>query len=171
MNLDSCFKVGQIVKAHGIKGEIVLDLDGNHSDILLELESVFVEVNQKLIPFFIDDISVTDKRAIIKFEDINSSEDTKSLMKKNVFISNDYLPEDEEDRFYYEELIGFKIQDQNQGEIGTVTDFIERPGQDLLVGEHSGKEFYIPVDTAIILEADRDKKVLITDLPEGLLEL
>src|SRR6478752_2994121 len=171
MNLDSCLKVGQIVKAHGVKGEIVVDLDAHHADSLLELESVYVEINQKLIPFFIDDISVSDKRAIIKFEDIDSIEDTKSLMKKEIYASKEELPEPDEEKFFYEELIGFKVIDKSKEEVGHVIDFIERTGQDLLIIDHNGKEVYIPIDVAIILDADRKNKILSTDLPEGLLEL
>jgi len=94
MNLQNCFRIGQIVKAHGIKGEVVLEMDEEHPEEFSELESVFVEINQKLVPFFIVDIQASGKRAIIKFEDIETVEETKLLLRKQVFVSSDQLSEE-----------------------------------------------------------------------------
>jgi len=50
-------------------------------------------------------------------------------------------------------------------------EYIEKPGQDLLRVDYMGKEVYIPVDPSIIKKTDRKKKLVIVDLPEGLLDL
>jgi 16S rRNA processing protein RimM len=171
MNLDSCFKLGQIIKAHGLKGQIVAEFDVDHPEQFKKLESVFLEINQKLIPFFIEEISVLKSKAILKFEDIEKVEDTKPLIKKILYLPLDLLPESDSDEFDYEHIIGFKVRDNNLGELGTVEDILERAGQDLIIMNYQEKEVLIPIDESIILEVDEVNKVLLVDLPDGLLDL
>jgi 16S rRNA processing protein RimM len=170
MNLDSCFKLGQIVKAHGLKGEIVAELDVDHPEQFKKLESVFLEINQKLIPFFIEGISILKSKAILKFEDIEKIEDTKPLLKKILYLPLDLLPESDDDD-NYDQIIGFKVKDNNLGELGIVKDILERAGQDLIVMDYQEKEVLIPIDDSIILEVDETNKMLLVDLPDGLLDL
>lgn len=171
MNLDSCFELGQIIKAHGLKGEIVANFSTDHPEQYSKLESVFLEINQKLVPFFIEKINLSTNKIIIKFEDIDTIEDTKSLLKKTLYLPLENLPEPDEDELYYQHIIGFTVKDKNLGELGTVKDILERAGQDLLIMEYEEKEILIPVDPTIILKTDNKKKILSVDLPEGLLEL
>lgn len=170
MNLDSCFKLGQIVKAHGLKGEIVAEFDVDHPEQFKKLESVFLEINQKLIPFFIEGISILKSKAILKFEDIEKIEDTKPLLKKILYLPLDLLPESDDDD-NYDQIIGFKVKDNNLGELGIVKDILERAGQDLIVMDYQEKEVLIPIDDSIILEIDETNKMLLVDLPDGLLDL
>lgn len=169
MNLENCFRIGQIIKAHGIKGEVVIETDEEHPEEFSELESVFIEINQKLVPFFIEEIQVNGKRAIVLFEDIHSVEETKILLRKQVYVNAGQLPE--EGQFYHEALLGFTVRDKAKGEIGPVKEYVERPGQDLLVADYQGREVLIPVDPSIILRLDRKKKIISVNLPEGLLDL
>lgn len=163
---------GQIIKAHGYKGEVQVDIFLESPEVLENLESVFVEINQKLVPFFIEEIRIGEKRAIIKFEDVDTEEDARFLLKKNILISSDIIGEDEsDDLIAYNALVGFKVVDKNKGELGVIEDFIERPGQDLLIMKYQEKEIFIPVDENIILKMQPRKKVLQVNLPEGLLEL
>lgn len=171
MNLDDCYKIGQVIKAHGIKGEVVAELDVEYPEEFIDLESVFVEINKKLVPFFIDDMSIHEKRAIIKFEDIESAEDAKFLLKRSLYIPSEDLPDLEDEGNSVIGILGFTVIDQTHGEIGKVTEYIERPGQDLLVVDYKGKEVYVPVDEAIILKVEKKKKVVLVDLPDGLLDL
>lgn len=170
MNLDSCLILGQIVKAHGLKGDVTAELNVE-LPAKYKLESVFLEINQKLVPFFIQKISVSRKKAIIKFEDINKIEDTASLIRKNLYLPSDKFPETDEGDLSLKHILGFKVKDKVKGELGTIEDVLERTGQDLLVMLYQEKEILIPVDPSIILKVDTRKKMLSVDLPEGLLDL
>jgi 16S rRNA processing protein RimM len=171
MNLDSCFLLGRIIKAHGLKGSVLANFDVDEPEQYSKLESVFLEINQKLIPFFIEEISISGKKVILKLEDIDKIDDTESLLKKDIYLPLEKLPEPDEDELFYQHIIGFKVKDKNLGELGVVENIFERAGQDLLVMKFEGKEILIPVDPSIILKADNKKKTLSVDLPEGLLDL
>lgn len=70
MNIDACYQLGYVIKKHGVKGEVSVLLDVDFPEEYSELESVFVEINQKLVPFFIEAIQIRDDKAVIKFEHI-----------------------------------------------------------------------------------------------------
>ena len=66
---------------------------------------------------------------------------------------------------------GFTIIDKNLGEIGTIESVVEFPQQDMAFVTYKEKEVMIPLNDSIVTQIDEDKKELIVDLPEGLLEL
>ncbi|MFN6945535.1 MAG: ribosome maturation factor RimM [Cytophagaceae bacterium] len=172
MNIESCFKLGYITKVHGLKGDIVAFLDVDYSEDYIELESVFVEINQQLIPFFIEDFRIkSPKNVILKFEDTASFEQASELVGKSLFLPLTMLADLEEGQFYYHDVIDYRVEDKKNGQLGIVKAFYEMPGQDLLAMEYQEKEILIPVNDDIILEADHEQKILFVELPDGLIDL
>ena len=56
MTKDKCFYIGKIVKTHGLKGEVTLRIDNEQFDEIEELNYFLLDINDKLIPFFIENI-------------------------------------------------------------------------------------------------------------------
>ena len=81
------------------------------------------------------------------------------------------MPELDKNQFYYHEIIDYKVVDKNLGELGTVQTVHSMQAQDLLVMDYKGKEVLIPVISEIVLNADKEAKVLNVNLPDGLLEV
>ncbi len=54
MNKEACFQLGYVAKIHGIHGEVSIVLDVDNPEYYQNLESVFVEFNSRLVPFFIE---------------------------------------------------------------------------------------------------------------------
>lgn len=171
MKAEDCFELGIITRPHGLSGEVQLSLDAENPESYQELESVFVEINNKLIPFFIESISISGKKAIIRFDDVSSQQEAAALGGKKVFLPVDLLPDLEDDQFYYHEITGFRIIDNAKGELGVVEAVVENPGHDLIIMDYLSKEVLIPITDDIVLLVDRDKKTIQVDLPNGLLEL
>jgi 16S rRNA processing protein RimM len=172
MNIDDCFLLGHIVKTHGIKGQVVAYFDVDYPEDYDELESVFLEQQGRLIPFFIDYMEPQAKgRFIIQFEDIKTLEQAEKLRNTSLYLPLDELPELEEGQFYFHEVVGYQVVDENYGPLGTVKEFYDMPQQQLMAMEYNGQEMLIPVIDEIFLRADHESKVLHVALPEGLLEV
>jgi 16S rRNA processing protein RimM len=172
MNQADCLEIGKIVKAHGLKGEVLLHLDTEDPGIYSELESVFVEIKQKLIPFFIEEFRLTNnKKAIVRFEDISDIKATESIINAKVFLPREMVEEMDGDKYFYESYIGFLLHDKELGEIGTIAEVYETPGNDLFGVLYQGEEVLIPINEDFILEMDEEKKIIYVALPGGLLEL
>lgn len=171
MKTENCFELGYVSKPHGIAGEVQVNIESENPELYKELESVFVEINRKLIPFFIENINVTAKKAILKFEDVSSLDEATDLVGKKLFLPLDLLPELEEGQFYYHDIIDFQVLDDNKGVLGTVKEIVENPGNDLIIMEFQGNEVLIPITEKIVYKADYNNKQVLVNLPEGLLDL
>lgn len=171
MIIDDCFKLGYIVKKHGLKGELSILLDVDYPGDYTELESVFVEVNKQLVPFFIEHLQLNGDRGIMKFENINDLPDAERLFKSDLYLPVADLPILEEGQFYYHEVIGYMVTDKSLGEVGKIAEVYEFPNQNLLGVTHQEKEVLIPINDDIILKVDHKLKQMQVDLPEGLLDI
>jgi 16S rRNA processing protein RimM len=172
MEREGYFYLGKIVKAHGLKGALQIVFETANPDDYLDLESIFVEHKQRLIPFFIEEFSLQGKnKGLIKFEDLTTIEQAKNYTACALYIKEDEVSENDHDDAAFFEIIGYKIIDENLGDLGLVSDYYEKVGQDLLAFEYQGQEALIPVAESIVLEIDADSKTVKTRIPEGLLEI
>ncbi|PKV66545.1 ribosome maturation factor RimM [Pontibacter ramchanderi] len=172
MKIDDCFLLGHIVKTHGIKGQVVAFFDVDYPEDYDELESVFLEQQGRLVPFFIEGMEPQAKgRFIIKFEDISTIEQAEKLRNTSLYLPLDELPELEDGQFYFHDVIGYRVVDQNHGPLGTVKEFYDMPQQQLMAMDYNNEEMLIPVMDEVFLRADHETKELHVNLPEGLLEV
>lgn len=166
------FSVGRIIKTHGIHGEVVLKADKELTEVILHKESVFIELNNELVPFLLTDaFRMQADSLVIAFEDIANPEQAKFILQKNVFIPTSELPSRKENTLQAFHVNGYNVIDIEFGHIGTATEILHTPMQSLLVVDSPGGEVLIPVDESIILEVNDADKVIRVDLPDGLLEL
>ncbi len=166
------FELGKVVKPHSFNGAVKIKITHPASELIEIPESVFIEINKKLIPFFFTDFNPQNGDfAIVSFDDVETQEQARNISGKLIYLPQEYEPIPEGKEFYSDEIIGFQVTDKNHGEIGVLQNVMEAPAQDVFEIEHpSGKEILIPVLDNFILEIDRVNKVLKLDAPEGLIE-
>lgn len=171
MTIDECFQLGYVIKKHGLSGEVNVFLDVDDPSYYKDLESVFVEINKKLVPFFIKRFQIRGNKVIARFEDVETVEQADELKSCGLYLPLSFLPDLSEGQFYYHEIMGYQVVDDHLGEVGTVKDVYELPNQDLIAVDYKGKEALIPVNDDLIGHADHDAKTLSVTLPEGLLDI
>jgi len=162
--------VGTLVKLHSFKGRYVLVSENPLHDDIEDWESVFLEIEGLLVPFFIDHISVTsDTSAIVGFEDIDSTEKAREFLSYSVYQLKSIAGEQEEEQ--PDELSGYRVIDQQAGDIGTVKEILDY-NQNLLLRVLKGKqEHLIPMTEEIIVKINPRKKEILIQAPEGLLDV
>ena len=172
MKKEECFYLGKIVSKFSFKGEVLIKLDTDEPESYLKKESVFVDYNNNLVPFFIDKSSLHKSDLLrVKFEDVDSEEEAEDLIKADIYLPLTLLPKLEGNQFYYHEIIGFTIQDTNFGEVGVVKAVNDSTAQALFEVDRDGVEILIPMNDEFIRKVDRDSKVIYVETPEGLIDL
>lgn len=171
MKRDECFLLGYVIKRHGLKGEVSIFLDVDNPDQYSELESVFILMDGKLIPFFIESLSLKGNKAVVCFEDLDTVEQADEIKGKELYLPLSFLPELKGTQFYYHEVVGFKVLDESKSEVGVVTDIYTSTAQELLAIDRKGKEILLPIVDQTILTVDREKKCIEVCFPEGLLDI
>ena len=172
MNKADCFHLGYVAKLHGYKGEVSLFLDVTNPEDYETLDAVFIEINGQLSPFFVASFKLKNKGfAAVKFEGVDSENDARILLRKNLFLPAQVLPKLSGKNFYDHEVEGFTVIDTNFGEVGIIESVIDLQVNPLLQIMNGSKEVLIPLIQGIVKELDRKKKTMTITAPEGLIEL
>ncbi len=172
MELKDCFYLGKITKKYSFKGELIISLDTDEPEIYKNLKSVFININGRLIPYFIEKSKSQKKATLrVKFEDINSEEEALSIINKEVYLPLENLPELKGKKFYYHEIIGYNVVDTDHGNIGLIIKVEDKTSQSIFIIKNNGKEILIPVNDNIIQMINRKNKTIHITAPNGLIDL
>ena len=172
MQKEDCFYLGKIVKKYSFKGELLVKLDTDDPSIYTKMESVFIDKNKNLIPFFIERSSLHKSTLLrVKFEDIDSEEDANKLLKSELYLPLEFLPQLTGNKFYYHEIFGFEAEDLSFGLIGIIKGVNDNTNQAILEIDRNGSEILIPLIDDFIKSVDREQKKIILEAPEGLIDI
>lgn len=172
MKKEDCFYLGKIVKKYSFKGEILVKLDTDEPELYENLNAIFLELRNNLVPFFVESSQLHKSELLrIKFEDVDTEADADAIMKSNLYLPLDLLPKLEGDKFYFHEVIGFTITDKNFGNVGIIKAINDSTAQSLFEIDRDGIEILIPMNDEFIVKVDRDNKTILVETPEGLIDL
>ncbi len=169
MEKAKCFKVGYVAKTHGLKGEVTI-IYTDVSD-LESVKSVFIELKNNLVPYFIEHISSRLDKAFIKFEDIDSLEAAAMLKGCSIYLDKSLRPKLKKGEFYDDEVIDFTVEDEELGLLGAIKEVVQSGPSRLLALDYLGKEVLIPVNGPFIQSINKTKKKIVVQLPDGFLDL
>jgi len=172
MQKEDCFYLGKIVKKYSFKGELLVKLDTDDPKIYTKMESVFVEKNKNLVPFFIERSSLHKSELLrVKFEDIDGDEDADPLLRCDLYLPLEFLPKLTGNKFYFHEIIGYTVEDINFGKVGVITGVNDSTSQALFEIDRDGKEILIPLIDDFIKNVDKENKIMQLEVPKGLIEI
>ncbi|HBI01687.1 MAG TPA: ribosome maturation factor RimM [Flavobacterium sp.] len=172
MRKEECFYLGKIAKKFSFKGEVLVYLDTDEPELYENMESVFVELNKNLVPFFIENSSLHKNDFLrVKFEDVETEEDADAIMGCELYLPLSFLPKLEGNQFYYHEVIGFEVEDQRLGVVGKIVSINDTTAQPLFEVLNGNVEMLIPMIDQFLVKIDRDNKKVVMNLPEGLVEM
>ncbi len=169
MEKAKCFKIGYVAKTHGLKGEVTI-MYTDYAD-LESTKSVFVEQNDNLVPYFIDHVSSRLDKAFVKFEDVNTLEAANLLKGCSVYLDKTLRPKLKKGEFYDDEVIGFVVEDEELGLLGSIKEVVASGPNRLLSIDYLGKEVLVPINGPFIQSVNKTKKKIIVQLPDGFLDL
>ncbi|HVG42664.1 MAG TPA: ribosome maturation factor RimM [Chitinophagaceae bacterium] len=165
------FKIGKLVSAFGLKGELILKHNLGKKTSLKGLQALFIEERKEsFLPWFIEGARIKNEEELyIKFTDVATREAATKLVQKEV-----WLAEDDFKKFAAKSspinLLGFDIVEEDKT-LGTILEVIEQPHQLLCRIEIESKEVLIPLHEDTIIKIDRKARKVMVTLPEGLLDV
>ena len=172
MRKEDCFYLGKVAKKFSFKGEVLVYLDTDEPELYEDMESVFVEFNKNLVPFFIENSSLHKNDFLrVQFEDVDSEEEADSILNCDVYLPLSMLPKLEGNKFYFHEVIGFEIEDKRLGVFGKIVSINDTTAQQLFEVLNGEVEMLIPMIDQFLVKIDRENKKVVMDLPEGLVEM
>lgn len=168
---DKCREFGIVLKTHGVKGELLIKTAFEISDEYNLAESIFIEIDGILVPFFIEEFSISNEEAIIiKLADVSSKNKALEFVDCKVYVEG-LKKSSKKLSFSNSDLIGFTVLNQDNKKIGNITDFMNIPGNFLIYVKYQNKEILIPFNEFVLIDFNKKKKQIILNIEKGLMDL
>ncbi|MGB5990437.1 MAG: hypothetical protein WBG43_11960 [Marinifilaceae bacterium] len=168
---EDCFKIGAFVKTHGLNGDLVISVENDFPEEYEE-ESIFVDIDGGLVPFFIGEDGLRSRNHtsyIIKLDDIDSPEQAERFLEASVYLSKEFFTVD--DTMSLNMLKGFLLIDEKRGELAKVEHIDDFSGNIVFTILLNSIEVMIPLVEEQILDIDYDNEKILLQLPDGLIDL
>jgi len=166
------YAVGKVVKAFGIKGEVVVESMTSAAGRFKALKSVFVGRNDRDVESStVEYVRVEGRKGVrVKLSSVQSRNDAELLVGAYVFVQKNDRVRLSRGTFFVEDLLGIQVIDEMGKHIGFLNDVLKLPAQDVYVIEGDGREVMIPATREFIREIDLDARTMKVELIEGLVE-
>ena len=152
--------IADVVKPKGLKGELKVFLYNKNSKTLKNNINVWIKLDSgKYKPLVVDYLSSSGKYKVIKFEEINSRNDSEIFSNTIMYVSR--VDFDNAQDLHLVDLIGFIVKDEFGLEYGKIKDIINLPTNDSLIFLYKDKEIMIPISDDFIELFDFEDKAVI----------
>ena len=164
------FKIGQIVKTQGLKGEVRVYSTTDDIYRFDDLNTFYIEKDFDT-EYKVERVRYKGNLVIMKIKGIDTVEMAEKLRNKNVYVSREESRDLEEDEFFIADMIGIKVYTVNDEYVGTLDDVLQYSANDVYVikGEDD-KEYLIPAVMKFVPEIDIEEGKMIIDPIKGMLE-
>lgn len=152
--------LGRLRRAHGIKGEIPLEVHTELLDLLVPDSIVYVGDGYRRL--IIESTRWKKDLLLIKFNEIDDRTVVSELTNQLLYTKTDQLPPIEDDEIYDHDVIDLRVYEENGQLLGVITQVLKTGANDVyLVEDESGKEVLIPAIEDRIIEIDLDQKKMV----------
>ncbi|MDQ7804320.1 ribosome maturation factor RimM [Amycolatopsis sp. A133] len=165
--------VGRIAKAHGIRGELAVDVRTDSPD---ERFKIGAAVTTRLRDGSQRELTIAaarehSGRLLVRFEEVLTRDVAETLRGALLLADTDTLPPTEDpDEFYDHELAGLRAELTDGTVVGKVVEIVHSPAGELLELDVDGREVLVPFVRAIVPTVDVGGGRVVLDPPEGLLD-
>ena len=166
-------KVGKIVNTHSLKGEVkvISSTDFEEERFKKGSKLLITRGNQLIREVIVESYRNHKNFLLVKFEGIDSVEEAEKLKNLQIKIDSDEVGELEENEFYFHQIIGCQVFDENDRNLGEIIDILTPGANDVWVikGEE-GKEILIPYIEDVVKQIDITNKKVNIEVMEGLID-
>lgn len=165
--------VGKIVNTHGIRGEVRVISLTDFPEERYQKGATLLLFKEGMPPL---SLTVASHRRhknfdLLTFEGYPNINDVQNFRDGILKVNKEDLANLEEDEYYYHQIIGLTVLDENKQEIGKIKEILSPGANDVWVVQRKGKkDALIPYIASVVTGIDLDNGVVNIELPEGLID-
>ena len=161
--------VGLLRRAHGLHGEMVMEVHTDFPERLHAKTRVFVGKNHE--PMTISSVRKHTLGLLIRLHGLDTPEAAARFRNQPVFVTAADRPPLPDGHFYIYQLIGFDVIDEQENPIGRLSDVLQTGANDVyVVTRPDDSELLLPVIPSVVLEIAADRRMIRVKLMDGLLD-
>jgi 16S rRNA processing protein RimM len=159
--------VGFLRRAHGVHGEIIMDLHTDFPERLQSGRRLYLGEEHK--PITLASARSHAKGMLVKFKGIETPEEAGQFRNQWVYVKASEVPPLPKGQIYQHELFGFKVVDENDQPLGELVEIIETGANNVyVVRDQDGHELLLPAIPSVILDLDPARRLMRVHVLEGL---
>jgi 16S rRNA processing protein RimM len=174
---DEFYRVGRVRRAHGIRGELVVEL------LTDEPDAIFASGRRVFAGDRAGDLSGNGQELhvrhatpfkgglIVAFDEIPDKTTADTWRDRYLLVPGSEVSPPSDDELFIHELVGMRVVRMGGEEVGEVTEVFELPqGLVIDVRRPDGKSVMLPFDDNTVTVVDSEARVVTVDPVEGLLD-
>lgn len=155
---------GKILKPHGLKGEIKVLPYSAEPENFKQVQYIYTKSDSNGPRRYKVSAKRFQKHFIIaRLQNVNSIEDAEALRNKEIHVDRNELPSNQEDEYYWFELIGLNVYNENECLIGQVDSLIDNTAQPVLVIKNNSEEYMVPFIDRFVKEVNLDNSKIVVE--------
>jgi len=172
MSWEEMAVVGRIARAHGLLGQVLVNLETDFPDERFRPGSeLFIARAGRIEGLTIATARFHRARPIVGFAGVQTIDDAEALAGCELRVPVDRLAALPPDTYYRHDLIGCRVETTKGEALGVVSDVEGTMAGSRLVVEAAGAEVLIPLAADICTVVDPGSKRIVIDPPEGLIDV
>ncbi len=162
--------VGSLRRAHGVRGEMLMEILTDFPERLKPGAKVFVGPAHK--PMVIESVRPHAGGLLVKFSGLETPEETARYRNKPVYVTTADRPPLPAGHYYEHQVLGFAVvEDESNETIGTLSGILHTGANDIyVVMRPDGREVLLPVIASVVLELNISRRLIRVHLLPGLIE-
>jgi 16S rRNA processing protein RimM len=167
--------VGRVVKAHGVTGEVIVEVRTDDPDLRFTVGSSLRGRPSRGGPesrYVVESVREHSGRLLVRLEGV-ADRNAADALRGTLFVvdSEDLPPIEDPDEFYDHQLEGLQVVTTTGIAVGSVADVLHTAAGELLSIRSEEGEVLVPFVSAIVTSVSLTDRTIEIDPPEGLLEL
>lgn len=169
--MEDFFQVGVITSTHGLKGEVKVFPTTDDPKRFKRLKEVILDTGKERLQLEIEGVKFFKQFVILKFRGIDNINDVEKYRRASLQVARKDAVRLQKDEYFIADLMGLKVRDEDDAEIGVLKNVIETGANDVYVIEMGdGRELLLPAIKQCVLEVDVEAGFIRIHIMEGLLD-
>ena len=159
-------KIGLIINTHGVKGDLKISPQTDNVKRFKKLKRVYIDGEEKQV----EGCKILNDKVALKIQGIDSIEVANKYRDKYIEVLREDAVDLPEGRYYFADIIGCKVLDEDENYLGKVKDVLQTKNNDVYWVEGE-KELLVPALKTIVVKIDiENKEIIIKPVKSWLLE-
>jgi len=161
------FLIAKVISLFGKDGYVKVESFSDFPQRFFELNEVYIDFWGEKKKLVVDDVKQLKNAFALKFKNFDDERSSRLLIERNIFVSESDKFKLPGDTYYVHDLIGSKVF-RNDELLGTITEVVSQPANDILVIKVEGREeLLLPFVLDFIEQFDPGKKILVLKKDTG----
>lgn len=169
--MEERFQVGVITSTHGVRGEVKVYPTTDDPKRFKRLKEVILDTGKEQLILEIEGVKFFKQFVILKFKGFDNINDIEKYRQKSLYVTRANAVRLRKDEYFIADLMGLKVIDEEDKEIGVLKDVMETGANDVYeITMNDGRELLLPAIKQCVLEVNVEEGFIKVHILDGLLE-